>query len=81
MFVDGSEPECIDRPLFFDSCIDLCYFIICSKVEDSDKAIRVTTCRHGILLVELGHHQFVLFWYDSFHEDFVFEGYFLDDSE
>ena len=81
MLIYGSEPECIDRSLLFDSCIYLCYLIVCSKIEDSYKAIRVSTCSHGILLVELGYHQFVLFRYDSFHEDFVLQGYFLDDSE
>ena len=79
-FVDRSPSKGIDRPLLANSCIDLCDFIVSAKVEDSNMAIRISTGCHGIFLVELGDHELWFLGDDSFHENFVLEWYFLDDS-
>lgn len=79
-FVDRPPSKSIDRSLLANSCIDLCDFVVSAKVEDSNMTIRISTGCHGIFLVELGDHELRFLGNDSFHENFVLEWYFLEDS-
>ena len=80
-FIDGSPPEGVDWALLPDSGVDLGYFVVGAEVEDSNEAVGVATGSHGILLIELGNHELGFFGDDSFHEYFILEGYFLDNSK
>ena len=78
--IDRSPSESVDWALLASPSIDLCDFVVGAKVEDPNVTIGVSAGCHGILLVELGDHEFGLLGDDGFHEDFVLEGYFFDDS-
>ena len=79
--IDGAPPEGVDWALLPDPGVDLGYFVVGAEVEDSNEAVGVATGSHGILLIELGNHELGFFGDDSFHEYFILEGYFLDNSK
>jgi hypothetical protein len=62
------------------SGIDLCNLVVSAQVEDSHVAVRIAAGSHGILLVELGHHQLRLLRNHGLHQHLVLQRDLLDDS-
>ena len=80
VFAQRPPPQSIDRTLLSNASVDLSYLVISSQIENPDVTIRIAASSHRVLLVESGHHEFMLAWDDSLHENFVFEWDFLDYS-
>ena len=62
-----------------DACVHLCDFVVGGEVVDSDEAVRVAACCHGVFWVEAGDHELCGFGDGCFHEDLVLERDLLDD--
>ena len=80
VLVDGPPSEGIDGSWLFDTCVNLCDFVISSKVEDAYIAISVSTSSHSVFLIEPRDHHFAGLRNNSLHKYLVLERHFLDDS-